>query len=119
MPPAIKLNIVERSYDLSNNLENYTDWKKFYHLVSYVNRDRVCNLRICKTNIYIHVYFWHPKENKFYFGTNMIENMSYNHFCPPPFRRKKGDIEIGSVRTSVRPSHFRVRSITLSFSKGI
>jgi hypothetical protein len=25
MPPAIKLNIVERSYDLSNNLENYTD----------------------------------------------------------------------------------------------
>jgi hypothetical protein len=37
-------------------------------------------------------------------------------FCCPSFQREKGDIEIGSVRP---PVTFHVRSITMSFFKGI
>jgi hypothetical protein len=42
-----------------------------------------------------------------------------SYFIVTRLFEKKGDIEIGSVRQSVSPSHFRVRSITLSFIKGI
>ena len=43
----------------------------------------------------------------------------YIIFVPCLFRRKKGNIEIGSIRLSVCLSHFHVRSITLSFIKWI
>jgi hypothetical protein len=33
-------------------------------------------------------------------GYFVLVKLSHFCFCPPPFRRKKGDIEIGSVRLS-------------------